>query len=208
MNHYLEQILAPRESIRLTLREHWFLIVQDSLVALIVMVAIVAMQLLIAYLQPNWPVWLVYFLLLIPLFIILRSILRWRSTLIALTNRRVLRLSGIIEKHIGEISLGMIDSVEISQGPVEKLIGFGDIRFMFKETGGTITFFKIENPNQFKLVFTSLPQAKPPTATPGQESQVADISKGLNELNTLYQKGIITRQEYHKRKALLLKHYQ
>ncbi len=205
MKQYLENVLAPREEILLTLGQHWFLIFQESLVAIIVMIAIIAMQWLVASLQPDWPSWLIYSLLLIPLFSIVRTFLKWRSVRVALTNRRVLRLSGILEKHIGEISLGMVDSIQISQGPVERWMGFGDIIFFFKESGESVTFFKMNHPQTFAEALDSLPQMRDNKSST-EKPQVSDITQHLRELTKLYQNGMISEQEYRNKKHNLLKH--
>jgi hypothetical protein len=204
VTYYLENILAPREKVVLTLRQHWFLALQESLVALIVMMAIFALQAIIRYVQPDWPVWIGYVLMLLPLFSIIRAILRSRNIRIALTNRRVLKLSGVLEKHIGEISLGMIDGIEIAQGGIEELLGFGDIIFSFRETEETVTFYKITDPITFKDSLDSLLQIKENKAR-SKTPQETDIPRVLKDLSQLYKNGLITEEEYRRRKNNLLK---
>lgn len=204
MKQYLENVLAPREKILITLSQHWFLILQESLVAVIVMIAIIALQILVSSLQPDWPSWLVYLLLVIPSFSIVRTVLQWQSVLVALTNRRVLRLSGIMEKHIGEISLGMVDSVHISQSPIEKWMGFGDVSFYFKESGESVTFYKLNHPKEFTEALDSIPQMRDNTSS-ARRPEISDITQHLRELTELYQNGMISEQEYRSKKNNLLK---
>ncbi len=204
---YLEKILAPREKILHIQKQHWFLILQESLVAVMVMGAIFALQRIIKALQPGWPTWIIYLMMAFPLISIIRTTLRWRSVRVALTNRRILRLSGVYEKHIGEISLGMIETVKISQGIIESLLGFGDLIFIFKESGESFTFYKMQNPAAFKNILDSLPQMKE-NQSKMAHSDIADITKLLKELGELYQNGMISAQEYQTKKNNLLNHLQ
>jgi len=73
----------------------------------------------------------------------------------AITNKRIIAKEGIISRRIVEINLSKIESVNVDQGIIGRILGFGS--FTIIGTGGTReTFLQIENPVKIKRTFQEL----------------------------------------------------
>lgn len=75
--------------------------------------------------------------------------IRWKSTEITVTSRRVLIKSGILTIHTTEVLLSKVESVAIEQSPMGRMFGFGKVTI--HGTGGTPgTFERIARPHEFR----------------------------------------------------------
>jgi uncharacterized membrane protein YdbT with pleckstrin-like domain len=54
--------------------------------------------------------------------------LRVKHTELGLTNKRVISKTGIISRRSEEMKLGSIETVEIDQGVIGRILGYGNIR--------------------------------------------------------------------------------
>ena len=68
------------------------------------------------------------FLVLIALVIpLLLSLLAWRNAYYALTDRRVLKVGGLVGRHSREARLDMVYDVSINEGGLARSLGYGDL---------------------------------------------------------------------------------
>ena len=73
----------------------------------------------------------------------------------AITNRRVIIKTGLISRKTFEMNLSKIESVNVDQGILGRIFGYGTITIV--GTGGTKeTFPKITNPLEFRKKFQEL----------------------------------------------------
>ena len=81
-------------------------------------------------------------------------IARWTSEF-AITNRRVVIKQGLISRHTLEMNLSKIESVNVDQTVMGRLLGYGTIIVI--GTGGTReSFADIARPVEFRRQFQSL----------------------------------------------------
>src|SRR5262249_48655634 len=76
--------------------------------------------------------WLVGLLLLVVvagLFFWIAAWIRMRTTELAVTNRRVIAKFGLIRRDTIEIQVGRIESVQVHQGVMGRILGFGTVIF-------------------------------------------------------------------------------
>lgn len=72
-----------------------------------------------------------------------------------ITNKRVVAKEGIISRRVVEMNLSKIESINVDQGILGRILGFGS--FMMIGTGGTRENFElVENPVKIKRVFQEL----------------------------------------------------
>lgn len=77
---------------------------------------------------------MVIWLLLLPLtfgisiVMVIYEYLRVKYTELGLTNKRVISKTGIISRRSEEMKLGSIETVEIDQGVLGRILGYGNIR--------------------------------------------------------------------------------
>lgn len=107
----------------------------------------------------KWSLFHIYFaallfavsMLLIPLSIMLLiyAYLKIRSTEMGITNRRVIRKSGVIMRDTDEIRLSKIESVSVKQGILGRAFGYGTV--VIAGTGGNGAVMKgVADPLAFR----------------------------------------------------------
>lgn len=112
---YVDSVLTDDEAVRITARLtpfFWPGVVLSTI--LVLMLSILNAWCLVGLTLPIW-LWA-----------------NMRLTQISVTNRRVLLRSGVIFRRIDEMPLAKVESVQVEQGPVARLLNYGDIKI-----GGT-----------------------------------------------------------------------
>jgi membrane protein YdbS with pleckstrin-like domain len=74
-------------------------------------------------------------------------VLRWRTTIYELTNRRLKVRNGIVTRHGRDIPLARINDVSFSKGPLDRLLGSG--RLVVESAG-----------EHGQIVLTDIPQVE------------------------------------------------
>ena len=104
--------------------------------------------------------WLILFgVLLLPLFglgliLLVRAWLVYRTTELAITNKRIVSKTGIISRAVMELRLDKIESIQVEQSVLGRMLNFGAI--MIAGTGGDKTPIEsIAEPLLFQKYFMS-----------------------------------------------------
>jgi uncharacterized membrane protein YdbT with pleckstrin-like domain len=98
-------------------------------------------------------------LILVPAFGLGLLLLLWawlvcRTTILAVTNKRIIAKSGIIQRTTIELRLDKIESIKVDQGIMGRILNFGSITIC--GTGGDKTpIERISDPLQFQKYFMS-----------------------------------------------------
>ena len=205
---YLTHLLGERERIILVARQHWFQLLRNMLLEILMMVLIIPIVFLVYALWiPNPITYLGFLLLLIPLAGILRDSLIWNSHKYVITNRRVIQIFGVFNKNVTDSSLEKVNDVQMDQSVLGRIFNFGDIEILTASEMGINRFTFIADPVHFK---TSMLDAKfeleqnqqglpHPPANPAM-----DIPRLIDELDALRKRGAITEEEFNLKKAKLL----
>lgn len=155
---------------------------------------------------------------LVPLFEIVRIVSDWINERYIITNRRVMEVRGIINKHVRDSALEKVNDVELDQSIVGRLLGYGTVQIITGSDIGMNLFRRISNPVRFKREMLNAkerlgdePQAARapgPAASGPDDSGPAEaqgrISDLLIELAELRQKGILSEEEFQAKKRELL----
>ena len=80
----------------------------------------------------NHPIGFIGAVIIIPLyglglFILLYWWLKCRSTKITITNKKTILQTGLLSKHTNEVYHSDVRNVQVSQGPLQRLLGVGSI---------------------------------------------------------------------------------
>lgn len=129
---YIEESLSKDEKIHEIYRLHWFSKI-PMFIWLILAIPTFGLTLLLALWE--W--------------------LKLRSIEQGSTNKRVIRKSGIISRKTEEMKISSVETVEINQGVMGRIFGFGNV----KVTGRGISdvlFSKIDNPLDVKKSIESI----------------------------------------------------
>jgi hypothetical protein len=158
--------------------------------------------------------WIAVVIAIVPLFELGRIVLEWLNERYLITNRRVMEVKGIINKHVRDSALEKVNDVDLKQSFVGRILGYGTVQIITGSDIGVNMFHRISNPVRFKremlnakeLLHASLPSATEEEAFggPSLPRSEADIPDLLKELDALRQKGIISEEEFQAKKKELL----
>jgi uncharacterized membrane protein YdbT with pleckstrin-like domain len=200
---YIQNMLGENERIQFTTREHWFVLFSAILAEILVaLVVIAAASTMIVFLNPAG--WLVFFLLLIPLGLMLRDILIWTNHQFLVTNRRVIQISGIFNKNVVDSSLEKVNDVKMTQSFFGRLFDYGDVEILTASEIGVNLFKRIADPVKFKTAMLNAKEKLGFEGTATHASSADNIPALIAELDELRKKGIVTEAEFQAKKAQLL----
>jgi uncharacterized membrane protein YdbT with pleckstrin-like domain len=206
---YLDSLLGEREQIQHVARQHWFILLRSialEIFTILVMLAaiITSVILLPKFLLITFVVGFV--LLLIPIVSMIHDVLIYTHHEYIVTNRRVIQISGILNKQVIDSSLEKVNDVKMAQSALGRIFNYGDVEILTASELGVNLFRRIENPVQFK---TSMLNAKArlesgehwDAPTPAAPDNVPAL---LAQLAALHQQGVLTDEEFQQKKAQLL----
>ncbi|HEV2161036.1 MAG TPA: PH domain-containing protein [Stellaceae bacterium] len=152
---YLQRILQPGETLRYVGRLHW-IVYLPGLVLFAIAVALAAAIVAASQLGNFVPYLLIALdlVMLISLLTLLAAAVRRWTTEIAVTDRRVIFKRGLIRRHTIEMNMDKVETVDVDQSLVGRLLGYGDI--VVRGTGSSIEpFRKIAAPLDFRNQVTA-----------------------------------------------------
>jgi uncharacterized membrane protein YdbT with pleckstrin-like domain len=205
MSHYLKSVLGQLEEIILVTRHHWFVLLRAIFVEGIMIIAIlVLVSVAVNQLPQNeypWLPWL-YLLIVLPFASLFWDVLKYSNYSFVVTNRRIIQIDGIINKNVTDSSLEKVNDVKMKQSFFGRIFDFGDIEIMTASELGINKFITIAKPIQFK---TAMLDAKEKLEVPTQMVQSSpDIPTLIAQLDNLRKQGVISDEEFQRKKAELL----
>src|SRR5512135_2310825 len=202
---YLQELLGKNESILLITRQHWFVLFSSIALEILLIIILVGAIGTLSYMYPMAMVGLV--LVLVPLVGMLRDIIIWYNREYVVTNRRVIQISGVFRKDVVDSSLEKVNDVKMSQSFFGRLFDFGDVEILTASEIGVNLFKRIGDPVKFK---TAMLNAKEQLgfeneAVAAERRTTNDIPTLIAELDELRKKGILSEDEFQKKKTELLR---
>jgi uncharacterized membrane protein YdbT with pleckstrin-like domain len=159
---YLKKQLGANEEIRYTERHHWIfplaVMIKWIIFAVVIIVLIVVFD---TWLTPDarFVKWF-YLVLLIPVARIAWGFLSWRMNVYVLTNRRVVEVTGVLNKRVSDSSLEKLTDVVLKQSMFGRMLGYGDIDVLTAAAGAGINYLKqIRHPMEFKTAMVNAKEA-------------------------------------------------
>jgi uncharacterized membrane protein YdbT with pleckstrin-like domain len=147
---YVQRVLQPGEKVWHVSSIHWIVYWPGVVAA----VAAVVVYWLGAerYLPGLWR-YSAYALALVAVVLLIRQWFQWWVTEIAVTNRRVIYKKGFIRRQSNEMNMDKVESVQIDQSILGRLLGYGDVAIL--GTGeGFETLRAIAGPIEFRNSIT------------------------------------------------------
>lgn len=205
MTEYIESLLADREKILLIARQHWFLLLSVIAFEIVIILVLIALTIAAGTFLPEFALFIgaagAIFLLL-PVATMLRDILDWMNRQYIVTNRRVIQISGILNKNVTDSSLEKVTDVKMEQSAIGRLFDYGDIEILTASEFGVNLFRRIEEPIRFK---TAMLNAKESLAQGDRGAQAGDeITDLITSLVQLRELGILSEEEFTLKKKDLL----
>jgi uncharacterized membrane protein YdbT with pleckstrin-like domain len=122
---YVAEVLQPGETLRFSTNIHWFVYLKA------ILALIVGLVLLGWYYAEGQSVFVLLFggvvFTLTAVILAVPAWLRRFGTEVAVTDRRVIYKTGLIQRHTIEINIDKIESADVDQSIVGRLFGFGSI---------------------------------------------------------------------------------
>jgi uncharacterized membrane protein YdbT with pleckstrin-like domain len=148
---YLSQQLGANERITNTERHHWIVPIAEMIKWILAAIVILVVILLVkSWISGSWVNWL-FIAFLVPMFRIVWGFISWRMNVYALTNRRVVEVTGVVNKTVADSSLEKLTDVVLRQSLFGRMLGYGDIEVLTAAAAAGINNLKqIRKPMQFK----------------------------------------------------------
>lgn len=222
---YIDELLSRGEQIRYVGRQHTFVLASNILTELFLIGLLIAAGVASQVAFPNrviagQSVGQVVMLacVVISLVVLISAVLdyfRWANEQYYVTDTRVIQLRGIFNKDALDSSLEKINDVELHQSWVGRLFDFGDIEIITGSDSGVNAFRRIENPLEFKRAMMEakseysrgygyLDQASVAAYISPAQRGGDDIETTLRKLADLRDQGILSQEEFERKKRDLL----
>ncbi len=144
---YLEGLMGRKEKIVFKARQHSLVIVPKLVLWSLVSVLIFLITVVLALVTPLDGVALVLLLALVfPFWRIMVDLLNWWNEQYVITNRRVIQLEGIINKHSIDSSLEKVNDVVLEQSALGRMLNYGDLQILTASEIGINLFKRIARP--------------------------------------------------------------
>jgi len=163
--------------------------------------------------------WVAVILAIAPFIEAVRIFLDWSNEQYIITNRRVMEVRGIINKHVRDSALEKVNDVELDQSVLGRLLGYGTVQIITGSDIGVNMFRRISSPVRFKRSMLNAKEQLQPAEWSGQEGEKAfaetvlsdmdeavpaNIPALIEELAELRQRGILSEEEFQAKKRELL----
>lgn len=204
---YVDQLLGQNEQVVLIARQSWVMLLRQVVLNLFLVLVAIGITLVAMGLVPQFG-WFFALLLLIPAGRFALEFLDWVNREYIVTNRRVIQIEGTVNKKIIDSSLEKVNDVRMTQSVLGRLLNYGDVEILTASEQGSNLFQRIADPIKFKtmmldekekLGFAEMPASSAPPAAPSE-----NIPTLIASLSAMRKEGIISEEEFQKKKAELL----
>lgn len=205
---YVNKMLGERERIVFTTHQHWIVLASSFLVNLALALLIVFVT-AIVWGPLGLPLgWVTAVLLVIPVARFISHFLVWENRDYIITNRRVIQVSGIVNKDVIDSSLEKVNDVEMRQSVLGRIMDFGDVEILTASSIAVNLFKRINHPVKFKTAMLNQKEAlgmgEVPTGASPAAPATPDLPALIENLAQLRKQGLITEEEYQRKKQDLL----
>lgn len=227
---YIDDLLGRDEKVLYIGRQHIFILIGNILAELSLIVLMVAAGVASQVAFPNsrqgmianMPIGQMVLIvcLVISLIILVSAIidyLRWVSTEFVITNHRVVRLRGVVNKESADSSLDKINDLELRQSWLGRMFDFGDVEILTASETGANVLQKIAHPLDFKRAMNDAKQqyihgfgyydpreVEPYVSAGGAPAGSGDLEHTLSTLAELRDRGVLSNEEFELKKRELL----
>ena len=205
MTRYVESLLGNREKVILVARQHWFILMSAIVLEIVIILVIIGLTILAGLFWTEFALLIGAIgtiLLLLPLSTMFRDILDWMNRQYIVTNRRVIQISGVLNKNVTDSSLRKITDVMMSKSFFGRILNYGDIEILTASEFGANLFHRIEEPVGFKIAMLNAKEELEQGGEPEQDD--LDVVEVLTNLDHLRELGILTDEEFIQKKSEFL----
>lgn len=152
---YVEQLLAPGETVLVRTRRHWIVLARWAGAAIVLVVLGLLMAGLFGVTLGGWAagglgVWAGLALAAVGVAAAMPGWLRWSKEVFLVTDRRVIQVEGVLRKHALDSSLAKVNDVRLMQGALARLLGYGTLEINTASETGINRLDDLPRPLEFK----------------------------------------------------------
>jgi uncharacterized membrane protein YdbT with pleckstrin-like domain len=151
---YVQRVLQPGEQVRQISSIHWILYWPGVSVALLAVIAYWLSETM--RLTGFWR-YMAYALALVAVVLLIQQWFQWWVTEIAITNRRVIYNKGLIRRHTNEMNMDKVESVQIDQSILGRILDYGNVTILGTGEGTFETLRTITSPMELRNSITAAP---------------------------------------------------
>jgi Bacterial PH domain/Short C-terminal domain len=228
---YADRLLSEGEDVVLRTRQHWLALVIRAGYPILLFIVALVLLLFVSQLVSGTARDLVGYAgfigLLISLLWLVKIYVSWYSEDYLVTNRRVIKVEGIINKRSADSSLEKINDAVLEQDLLGRMLNYGDLDILTAADVAVDRYRMLNRAPEFKRQMLNqkhdlegefsrplpspplraAPATPPPTAAaaPARREMSADeVTRALAGLADLRDRGAISPQEFEAKKADLL----
>jgi uncharacterized membrane protein YdbT with pleckstrin-like domain len=188
-------------------RQHWFMLVSTVILEIVFILAVIILAIILSAVLNNPTITPIIALaalaiIILPAFTMTRDTLNFTNRMYIVTNRRVVQVSGILNKSVIDSSLEKVNDVKMVQSALGRLFDYGDVEILTASELGVNLFRRITDPVKFKTAMLNakarLEQGSVQTSGP------TDIPSTIERLDQLRKQGTLTDEEFQRLKTELL----
>lgn len=127
---YVEKILQPNERVAYIAKLHWMIYLKSwfHLFLALVVLSLLSLDIVMQDMYRYGVLAIGGLLLLSSFFEFLKSFIKQLTTEIAVTDKRVIRKIGLIARETEEMNINQVESVEVNQSVLARLLNYGTIQ--------------------------------------------------------------------------------
>jgi uncharacterized membrane protein YdbT with pleckstrin-like domain len=128
--NYVQRVLQPDETLVYSTTVHWSVYLRATLFAIVALALLIGSQ----FTPQDEPATATALLVaagvvgIITLWFWLKAFIDRATTEFAVTSRRVIYKDGLIRRRTFEMNLGAVESVDVTQSILGRILGFGEVR--------------------------------------------------------------------------------
>ena len=215
---YVDRLLAPGETVLHRTLRHWVVLMRW--IGSAVVLAVLGMVMASIYGFAGWQgagigAWIGVGLLVIAALVALPAILRWVTEVYLVTDRRVIRVEGVLRKQALDSGLAKVNDVRLTQTVAGRLLGYGTLEIITASESGINRLDYLPRPMAFKKAMMAATEARgagaamvaataapgPAAAPPSSRRSPADRLADLDEMK---RRGLLSDDEYRSKRESIL----
>ena len=216
---YVDSLLAPGETVLHRTLRHWIVLARwiGGAVVLAVLGGVMASLYGFAGWQgASFGAMVGVGLMLLAALLALPALLRWATEVYLVTDRRVIRVEGVLRKQALDSGLAKVNDVRLTQTVAGRLLGYGTLEIITASESGINRLDYLPRPMEFKKAMMTAGEARggadispavasspaaPPATSPAPTRSLTDRLADLEEMR---RRELLSDDEYQAKRSAIL----
>jgi uncharacterized membrane protein YdbT with pleckstrin-like domain len=206
---FIESLMSGGETVQLLTRQHWIVMLRTFVVGAVALTACAAAAVYGVRSTGDAGTVLAYVAvagIAVVVALLVASVARWSKRNYVITTRRVMVVDGLLTKRVSDSNLDKVNDITLSQSILGRALGYGDLRIITGSEAGIDELPRIREPVRFQRVLLDNKEDFDALARIGDGAALdpSQIPQAIEELAALRERGLVTAEEFARKKADLL----